>query len=87
MGKHEYSGAWSPRVGGQYYSNTTFSVGIYEAFPEFAGERAGKSAVKVRVSGYTIKPELVYQKAREICEQLDAGTYAGPKNVSVKNLA
>lgn len=79
-GKHGFSGACAP---GQRYGGfgLTFSLGIFEWVPTKKGLK--KSAVKVRVKGPTSKPELVEAKAREIAAALDAGTYSGPKNVSV----
>jgi len=37
----------------------------------------------VRVKGLVSDPQAVYDAAQRIVEQLDAGTYSGPKNVTV----
>lgn len=83
--KHEYSGAWAPpRDGSRFFSQSnTFSLGIFQWVAKDSGKGLRKTAVKVRVSGPTHTPETVYAKADEIVKALDAGTYAGPKNVTV----
>ena len=79
-GEHDFDGACAPRP--PFGSNLTFSVGVFEYVEKRSvGLKRGK--VKVRVKGPTSDPERVFAKAREIVEQLDAGTYTGPKNVSV----
>ena len=87
IGKHEFSGSCAPGVGWVNYIN--FSVGIFEWMPcNFKGKprmdccKRGK--VKVRVSGNISCEHAVYKKAREICQQLDAGTYDGPRHVIIK---
>jgi len=40
-----------------------------------------KTAALVRVSGSIMAPEAVYEKARAIVTELDAGTYSGPWRV------
>lgn len=78
---HAFSGACAP--GALSYMNMeTFSVGIFEWIPK-STKGLKKSPVKVRVSGPTSQPEMIYKKAREIVAQLDAGTYTGPKKVKV----
>ena len=80
-GKHGFDGACAPdsALGCKW---DTFSVGVFEYVEKRSvGLKRGK--VKVRVKGPTSDPERVFAKAREIVEQLDAGTYTGPKNVSV----
>jgi len=42
-----------------------------------------RTHVKVRVKGLSSRPETVYRKAKQICDELDAGTHTGPKNVQV----
>jgi hypothetical protein len=83
--KHDYSGSCSPQYAGQQVlsSQNTFSVGIFQWLPKSSGKGLKKSAVIVRVKGYISEPEKVYQKAKDICTQLDEGTYKGKKTVSV----
>jgi len=83
VGNHEYSGQCAPG-NGSMWSNTTFSVGCYEMVPRKRDKSSSKRGpLKVRVRGLVSNSQAVYDKAEEICNQLDAGTYTGPKNVKV----
>ena len=86
VGKHGFDGSCEPGSTVEVHFGTvrTFSVGIFEYVLKKGGKEIKRSKAKVRVSGPYSKPELVYVKAKEIVEQLDAGTYKGPKNVRVK---
>jgi Ni,Fe-hydrogenase III small subunit len=82
MIQHGYSGSCAPDTGcGIGYS--TFSVGIFEVVPTASGKGTKRGPVKVRVRGLMTNPQAVYDAAQRIVEQLDAGTYSGPKNVTV----
>ena len=83
MAKHMWSGSCDPKKMRFQGIFQTFSVGIFEMVPRrgLPGTKRGK--VKVRVSGSASDPDAVYGKARAIAEQLDAGTYTGPKTVRV----
>ena len=83
MKQHGYSGQCAPHTGcGIGYKS--FSVGIFEVVPTASGRGTKRgSAVKVRVIGLMTNPQAVYDAAQRIVEQLDAGTYSGPKNVTV----
>ena len=87
MKQHGYSGQCAPHTGcGISYK--TFSVGIFEVVPTANGRGTKRGgAVKVRVRGLVSDPRAVYDVAAKIVEKLDAGTYAGPKNVDVRNPA
>lgn len=78
IGKHDFE----PYVGSG--NCLTFSVGVFQWVPMKSchGTKKGKS--KVRVKGFTLDREAVHAKAREIADQLDAGTYVGPKTVTVR---
>lgn len=84
--KHDYSGSCGP--GSSFnmsaYTQETFSVGIFQWLPKSSKNGLKKSSVKVRVSGKVSDPDKVYAKAEEICKQLDAGSYTGPKNVRAR---
>lgn len=80
--KHDFSGRGAPEKGSTRW-NRTFSVGVFQWVHKVNGKDLKKGHVKVRVKGRTDNPELVYNKAREIIAVLDAGTYNGPKNVTV----
>lgn len=84
-GKHDFDGNCAPSADGvlTYTAQETFSVGIFEWVPTSSGKGCKRGAVKVRVKGPFSDPEKVYSKARAIAGELDAGTYAGPKNVTV----
>jgi len=84
MGKHAFSGEYAPGNGLSRFKTETFSVGCYETGPKASGKGTKRiGAVKVRVRGNMADAELVYAKAQEVCHALDAGTYAGPKNIKV----
>jgi len=83
IGKHEFSGFCDPGVTGTRLWKT-FSVGIFQLIPKKDRKGRKKGKVKVRVYGEASNPGAVYERAREICYQLDVGTYDGPKNVRVK---
>lgn len=62
----------------------TFSVGVFQWVPDARGlPKRGKA--KVRVVGKTTKDgyAAVYDKALAVANDLDAGTYSGPKRVVV----
>lgn len=84
-GKHAFEGGCAPGSDGmlKYSIQETFSLGIFQWVPKSSGKGCKRSAVKVRVKGAVDKPSAVYSKAGEIVAALDAGTYTGPKNVSV----
>ena len=84
-GKHDFDGNCAPGAAGEikYFAQDTFSVGIFQWVLKSSGKGCKRSAVKVRVKGSFDRPAGVYAKAREIANALDAGTYSGPKNVTV----
>lgn len=82
-GKHDFEGNCAPEETGTIRNQETFSVGIFQWVPKSSGKGCKRSAVKVRVKGPFHKPSAVYAKAGEIVSALDAGTYSGPKNVTV----
>lgn len=82
-GKHDFEGNCAPGETGTIRNQETFSVGIFQWVPKNSGKGCKRSAVKVRVKGAFDRPAGVYAKAREIANALDAGTYSGPKNVTV----
>lgn len=88
IGRHDFSGQCAPgpqqdkgAAAGWY---RTFSAGIFEVLPRASGKGMKRGPVKVRVRGPLADPEAVFARARLICAQLDAGTYQGPKSVTVK---
>ena len=71
--KWDYSGHYSP---GTYkgFQPLTFSLGIFQWIPRASdNSKLKRSAVAIRVVGYTSNPEPATKKAEEICEQLNAG--------------
>jgi hypothetical protein len=81
-GSHAWHGNCDPARYHHGYPTETFSVGCFQWLPKAKGGLKRGPAL-VRVYGSTSKPELVYAKAKQICKELDAGTYVGPKNVRV----
>ncbi len=83
-GQHDYHGACAP--GNAWLALTSrhfrFSVGCFQYLPKASGSGVKRGPVKVRITGFTHSPELVYEKAAEVCRQLDAGTYNGPRNIT-----
>lgn len=83
MTQHGYSGQCAP-TDKFWIGYKTFSVGIFEVVTTANGRGTKRGgAVKVRVRGLMTNPQAVYDAAQRIVEQLDAGTYSGPKNVTV----
>ena len=70
--KHDFSGSCVP---GQGSWNQTFSVGIFQWIPKSSGKGLKKSAVKFRVSGPSSEKDVVFRKARQICDDMDKGTF------------
>lgn len=83
MTYHRYSGSCAPGSGCAY-GYETFSVGIFEVVPKASGKGTKRGGpVKVRVRGLVSDPQAVYDAAARILSELDAGTYVGPKTVTV----
>lgn len=82
IGSHGFAGALDPGEASSRWE--TFSLGVFEWVPRSSGNGAKRGPAKVRVVGPTAHPDIVRARAQEIAEQLDAGTYNGPKNVLVK---
>jgi DNA primase len=80
--EHDFSGACEP--GKSHYSHQTFSLGIFQWVAKSGGKGLKKSKVRVRVSGPVHEAEAMREIARNICKELDTGTYNGPKTVQVK---
>jgi hypothetical protein len=85
IGRHDFSGQCAPGPTQDKGAATgrSFSVGIFEVLPRASGKGTKRGPVKVRVKGPMSDPEAVFARARLICAQLDAGTYTGPKSVTV----
>ena len=83
IGTHGYDGAYCPGARRTSWMQS-FSVGCFEWLPKKGGG-VKRSKAKVRVRGSTRDAELVYERAEDVCRQLDAGTYKGPKVVTVKH--
>ena len=87
VGEHDFimpdvgSRAWSTAL--RYFK--TFSVGVFLWVPTRSKAGIKRGAAKVRVSGPVSDTglKLVYDKALEVANALDAGTYTGPKLVRV----
>lgn len=59
----------------------TFSLGVFEILKTNDGLRTKRGKVKVRVYGHTSNPDRAYDVAKVVAEQLDNGTYQGPKSI------
>lgn len=65
------------------YSLTPYarnSVGVFEWIPT---KDVKRGPVKVRVRGLIGRSDAIFSKARDIVDDLDAGTYTGPKVVCI----
>jgi len=87
VGEHDFV---MPKLDSQEWATTlryfrTFSVGVFLWIPTRAKGGIKRGKAKVRVSGPVSYEglKLVYDKALEVANALDAGTYAGPKMVRV----
>jgi len=87
VGEHDFI---MPRFGSQGWGTAlmcykTFSVGVFAWVPALSKSGIKRGAAKVRVSGPATSAghKLVHDKAQEIANALDAGTYDGPKLVRV----
>lgn len=81
-GKHSFAGLCAPGER-SWPSQAGFSVGVFQWVPTIDGQGLKKSAVKVRVKGLVGEAEKVYAKAREVCQQLDAGEAIRQKSITV----
>jgi len=80
-GTHGFS---APRIPDRYITPwETFSIGVFEWAQKANGEGVKRGKRKVLVTGYLADVRNVEAQAREIAEQLDAGTYQGKTNVFV----
>lgn len=72
-GQHYYDGNWMPeKCEKTYFPLQTFSVKIFRAASKFGGGfKQGRCILRVR--GNSDHPELVYQKASEICANCNSG--------------
>ncbi len=87
LNKHDVYGDCAPdgRLSKEYRAHwETFSLGVFQWVAKSSGKGLKKGNVKVRVKGLTADPDPVFAKAREIAADLDAGTYTGPKTITVK---
>lgn len=55
---------------GHHDEFSTFSVGVYQWVPKASGKGLKKSKT-IRVVGYVAEPERVYERAEELCRQLN----------------
>jgi hypothetical protein len=83
-GKHDYSGSWAPDK--SHHAAETFSVGIFRWVPKASGNGLKKTAVKMRVRGYSSDPKQVYRLAEIFCDMLDRGEDPGVKSVYASDL-
>lgn len=79
-GIHGFDGSYSP-IHANFKGMKTFSLGVFEVLKTKDELRYKKGKVKVRVIGHVSEPDRVYQVARVVADQLDAGTYNGPKSI------
>lgn len=81
-GNHSFSGSCAPG-NREYFANTTFSIGIFQWVSKAGGKGLKKSAVKYRIIGLCSNPEIVYKKAKKVCEQMDNGWVPPTKSTRV----
>lgn len=81
-GKHDFSGEFCPGNKRHWYSKT-FSVGIFEWVPKARGKGLKKSGVKFRIRSRVEYADLVYKKAKIVCEMMDDGIKPDGKSWTV----
>ena len=79
-GTHAFYGMCAPT---EVFAPTyqTFSVGCFEWVPA-SKRKTKRGPTKVRVTGWSNQPQVVYNCAADVCKQLDAGTYDGAKTIN-----
>ena len=82
--RHGWEGACAPKGPLNTLGMQSFSVGVFQWLPKTSGMGLKRSPAKVRVVGPMNEPEKVYEKAYWVAQQLDDGSYKGPKRVVVK---
>ena len=82
LGKHAWASSYGPADICGFH---TFSVGVFEWVERSTRFGVKRGLIKVRVEGLSSQSEAVYAKAAEVVNQLDAGTYTGPKRIRVKS--
>jgi hypothetical protein len=78
LNKHDFSGSYAPGKSdyvllSEYFSNKTFSVGIFQWIPKADGKGMKKSAVKYRIYGLPANKKAVYKRAQYVCRLMDLG--------------
>ena len=83
-GEYDWKGAYIP---GTYYFDVckTFSVGIFQWEHNKKKNGLRKSAVKLRIKGYTSFPDDVFAAAEKWCDDLDNGVpLPGTKTITIR---
>ena len=78
--KHYFSGECAPNPDAHVHWGKTFSVGIFQCLPKASGKGLKKGKVKYRIIGWTREPESVYEKAVQICREMDNGQFPNKKS-------
>jgi len=66
----DYDGVYKPG-GSHAFGNVHFSVGIFQWLPKTKGIGLKRGKTIQRVKGLSSNPEEVYEKAEEICKELN----------------
>jgi hypothetical protein len=77
LGKHFTYGEYDPAIYRGNFMHLMFSIGVHRVELRKSGKGTKASKCIVRVKGYTSQADAVREKAEEIREKLDAGTYCG----------
>lgn len=79
---HDFNGECAPG-NLNYFSNETFSVGIFQWIPKTSGKGLKKSSVKFRIKGFCSNPEKVYDAANRFCDLMDNGWIPDKKSMTI----
>lgn len=87
-GQHDFDGRCDPSNANEAFLwQRSFSVGVFEYVLKKDLTELKRGPVKVRVSGSVGAAKAVYERARQIRDELDRGVYRGPKRVTVRKLS
>jgi hypothetical protein len=86
IGTHVFEAGCQPvKADGRLSGYHTFTISIYPWVARSSGRGVKRGPAVVRVNAYSVDHKMAFERAADIVRQLDAGNYAGPKKVNLKN--
>lgn len=85
VGWHDFDGEWMPirHPTSREVPGSRFSVGVFQWVRTVNRKGIKRGPVLVRVAGPVTEEQEVSRMAAQVCFLLDAGTYTGPKTITV----